>query len=86
MRANEFINEESDKEFASKLDKYYRDRAAKAKATKAAKAPREPGQGIIGKTVDPIKHAWDKHGYKVKNAWDRFTRWQQDDLKKSTIK
>lgn len=86
MRAKEFINEDDDREFGRKLDKYYRDRAAKAKATRAAKLPREPGKDIVSKTLDPIKHAWDKHGHKVKDVWDRFNRWQQADLKKSTLK
>ena len=86
MRSKEFINEEDDREFARKLDKYYRDRAAKSAATKAkhsgvVKTP-DHKSGIM----DKAKDFWAKHGYGIKKAADEFNRWQQSDLRKSTLK
>jgi hypothetical protein len=86
MRSREFINEENDKEFARKLDKYYRDRAAKAAATKAKHKGSISISGSSPNITDKAKEFWNKHGYKIKDTADKFYQWQQADLKKSTLK
>jgi hypothetical protein len=85
MRSKEFISEDDDREFSRKLDKYYRDRAAKAAATKARKDT-TPVSGSKSSIVDKAKDFWAKHGYGIKKAADEFYRWQQADLKKTTMK
>jgi hypothetical protein len=84
MRSREFINEEDDKEFARKLDRYYRDRAAKAAATKARK--HIPVSGEKTSIKDKAKDFWQKHGYTITKSADDLNRWLKADLKKSTIK
>ena len=86
MRSKEFINEEDDKEFARKLDKYYRDRSAKAAATKAKKKNTVSVSGTKPGLAAQAQDLWKKHGYSIKDAARKFHNWQKADLKKSTLK